>query len=155
MIRKATKNDIPKLNCLLTQVLELHATARPDIFKRGTKKYTDTELESIIHNDNSPIFVYIDENDLVHGYAFCQIHNIFDDNILQDIRYLYVDDLCVDTLDRGKHIGSMLYDYVKTFSKENGCKQIRLNVWNFNKGAIAFYEKLGFSSLKITMEQNV
>ena len=40
MIRRAKNEDIDRLNALLYQVQQLHADGRPDIFKKGAKKYT-------------------------------------------------------------------------------------------------------------------
>ena len=70
MIRRAEKKDINRLNELLFQVQSIHAQGRPDIFKVGAKKYTDEELNAIIDDDKSPIYVY-DHNSVIVGYAFC------------------------------------------------------------------------------------
>lgn len=44
-IRRATAADIPQIDELLRQVLEVHHAGRPDLFKGGVKKYTDEELK--------------------------------------------------------------------------------------------------------------
>ena len=106
-IRKANINDIGGLNSLLYQVLNVHHSGRPDIFKSGGKKYTDEELLSIIADDSRPIFVAV-EDDAVMGYAFCVFQQHKDNNILTDIKTIYIDDLCVDENARGKHIGTQL-----------------------------------------------
>ena len=72
-IRKAENKDIQRLLELLQQVLELHAKIRPDVFIPGTTKYTQEELEGIIKDDMSPIYVATGDDDNVMGYAFCQI----------------------------------------------------------------------------------
>ena len=56
-IRRALPSDADTINKLLFQVLKVHSDARPDIFKAGTKKYTDSELLQIIGDDSRPIFV--------------------------------------------------------------------------------------------------
>jgi hypothetical protein len=43
-IRRAQVKDIPAIMKLLSQVLEIHASTRPDIFIPGTTKYTVEEL---------------------------------------------------------------------------------------------------------------
>lgn len=45
MIRRATAADIPQIDELLRQVLEVHHAGRPDLFKGGVKKYTDEGIE--------------------------------------------------------------------------------------------------------------
>lgn len=58
-IRRATAADIPQIDELLRQVLEVHHAGRPDLFKGGVKKYTDEELKAILANDQTPVFVAV------------------------------------------------------------------------------------------------
>ena len=88
----------------------------------------------------------------VVGYAFCIFQQRLNDNILTDIKSLYIDDLCVDEACRGQHVGSALYEYVKDFAREQGCYNLTLNVWALNEGARRFYEKCGLRPQKIGME---
>ena len=151
-IRRAIVKDMEGINNLLNQVLMVHHNGRPDIFKSNTKKYTDDELIDIINDDSKPIFVAVDENDYVMGYAFCVFVQHIDNNILTDIKTLYIDDLCVDENIRGQKIGKHLYDYVVDFAKSEGCYNVTLNVWSLNDGAMKFYEKCGMKPQKIGME---
>ncbi len=151
-IRNALEKDIPSLNTLLHQVLDVHANGRPDIFKNGTTKYKDSQLSAILKNSATPIFVAVDAQDNVQGYAFCQYRFIKNDSILHDLKYMYIDDLCVNKTERGKGIGKQLYAYVQEEAKRNECQSIRLNVWALNQNALAFYEKMGLSPLKTTLE---
>ena len=70
-IRLAEEKDIDSVIKLLTQVLNIHAKIRPDIFIGGTTKYTKEELMEIFNDANRPVYVAVDENDSVMGYAFC------------------------------------------------------------------------------------
>ena len=150
-IRRATLTDIDGINKLLYEVHKVHSDKRPDLFKVGSKKYTNEELAKIIVDDNKPIFVYVDNNAIL-GYAFCVfIKN--NSNSLTDILTLYIDDLCVDENARGKKVGTSLYNYVLQFAKEAGCYNVTLNVWACNNSALKFYEKCGLSVQKIGMEK--
>ena len=152
IIRRADINDIKGINKLLRQVLDIHHKGRPDIFKDNCKKYTDVQLAQILSDDMRPIFAAI-ENGEVLGYAFCIVQQHIDDNILTDIKTLYIDDLCVDEASRGRHIGKAIYDYVVSYAKENGFYNITLNVWACNTDALKFYEKCGLVPQKIGMEK--
>ena len=152
-IRRAKTKDIPKIGELLRQVLEVHRSGRPDIFRAGTAKYTEDELSEIICDDSRPVFVAVDGGDTVLGYAFCAFVCHAGSNILTDIKTLYIDDLCVDEGLRGKHIGRALYDFVLDFAKSRGCYNLTLNVWACNTSALRFYEKLGLTPQKIGMEK--
>ena len=136
---------------LLRQVLDVHYKGRPDIFKSNAKKYNDEELIEIINNDNKPIFVH-EENGEIDGYCFCVIQQHTNNNILTDIKTLYIDDLCIDENARGRHIGTQLFEYVKKYAQEIDCYNVTLNVWYENKNALKFYEKLQFKPQKIGME---
>ena len=150
-IRRATVTDIDGINKLLYEVHKVHSDKRPDLFKVGSKKYTNEELAKIIVDDNRPIFVYVDNDDIL-GYAFCVfIKN--NSNSLTDILTLYIDDLCVDENARGKKVGTSLYNYVLQFAKDAGCYNVTLNVWACNNSALKFYEKCGLSVQKIGLEK--
>ena len=150
LIRRAESIDLEKIKDLLNQVLMVHHNARPDLFKANCRKYTDSEIMEIIADDQKPIFVA--DEDGVLGYAFCVIQQHINDNILTDIKTLYIDDLCVDENARGKHIGKALFEYVKEYAKEIGCYNVTLNVWNGNDSAMRFYENCGLKTQKIGME---
>ena len=151
IIRRAETKDKAKLGELLLQVLLVHHNARPDLFKSGAKKYTDAELDVILADATRPIFVAESDGEVL-GYAFCIFIQHKDNNILTNVKTLYIDDLCVDENIRGKGIGRSLYNYVVEYAKECGCYNVTLNVWADNKPALAFYESIGLHKQKIGME---
>ena len=153
MIRKAVEKDIPGLNRLLEQVLKVHYDGRPDLWRAGAKKYTDGQLVEILHDESRPVFVSVDQNDCVQGYAFCIHEEIKNDNVRADCRSLYIDDLCVDEKERGKHIGTLLYNYVLDYARENAFYNVTLNVWESNAGARKFYDAMGLVPLKTCLEK--
>lgn len=153
IIRNAEKKDISGILNLLKQVLNVHNKIRPDIFKPNTTKYTDEELYYIITNPLTPVFVAVDEYENVLGHCFCKFIRYSKDNVLTDIKTLYIDDICVDENARGKGIAKALYGYAKDFAKSENCYNITLNVWAGNDTAIKFYESMGLTVQKTTMEK--
>ena len=151
-VRMAEEKDIPRIHELLSQVAMVHHRGRPDLFKYGQRKYTDEQLLEILHDPKRPIFAGVDENDCLQGYAFCIFHQHLNDNILTDIKTLYIDDLCVDEAKRGEHIGRTIYDAVLEFAREQDCYNVTLNVWSCNESAMRFYEKCGLKPQKVGME---
>ena len=119
MIRKAEKRDIPSIMELLHQVNMVHHVIRPDLFKPNTTKYDEQELEALLGDDSKPIFVY-DDGDVL-GHAFCRITEVKEDKLLQNIKTLYIDDICVDEKARGKHVGKVLYEFVRNYAISLGC----------------------------------
>ena len=151
-IRKAEDKDIPKIMELLVQVDMVHHLGRPDLFKGPATKYTGEQLKEILVNEQTPVFVCTNGQDEVLGYAFCIRKQWKNDNILTDIKTLYIDDLCVEEVMRGKHIGTALYEYVLEYAKSEGCYNVTLNVWATNESAKKFYEKCGMMPQKTCME---
>jgi ribosomal protein S18 acetylase RimI-like enzyme len=150
MIRKANDGDIRRILELLHQVNMVHFEIRPDLFKPHTTKYNEQELSALLADELKPIFVYDDGT--VQGYAFCQINEVKNDILLQDIKTLYIDDICVDENARGKHIGKALFEFVRDYARSIGCNNITLNVWEGNDAAYGFYKNMGMKVLKTTME---
>ena len=128
----------------------VHHVIRPDLFKPHTTKYNEQELEAMLDDDSKPIFVY--DDGMVLGYAFCQVTEVRDHQLLEDIKTLYIDDICVDENARGRHIGKALYEYVRDRAKSIGCNNITLNVWEGNEPALQFYRSMGMQVQKTTME---
>ena len=152
-IRRADYGDIEGLERLLLQVLTVHHNGRPDLFKENCRKYNRDELKSLLCDDSRPVFAAFDDSGYMLGYAFCIIKQLLNDNVMTDIKTLYIDDLCVDETARGKHIGKALYDYCVDFARQIECYNLTLNVWECNESAKRFYEKMGLMPYKTFMEK--
>lgn len=152
IIRRAVIQDSKGIMKLLRQVLMVHHNGRPDLFKPNAEKYTPEELENILQDDTRPIFVGVDEDNNVLVYCFCIFQQHINNNILTDIKTLYIDDLCVDENVRGQHLGTTMFEYVKAYAKESGCYNLTLNVWRLNESAMKFYQRMGMNVQKIGME---
>ena len=153
IIRKAEEKDIPRILDLLSQILEVHAVIRPDLFISGTRKYTKEELREILKDENRPIFVAENEESEIPGYCFCIVHEYEKGNTTRDSKSLYIDDLCVDEQFRHQHVGKVLCDYVIAYARKIGCYDVTLNVWDGHDPALAFYRRMGFGVRKTVMEK--
>ena len=151
-VRRAQPKDMPRIHELLLQVELVHHRIRPDLFKNGGRKYTDEQLAEILADDNRPVLAAVDDSDRLLGYAFCQFSEYRGDNIMNDGKTLYLDDLCVDERLRGQHIGRTLFEAVKDYAKSHGCRDLTLNVWTGNDAAQRFYESCGLKPRKICMD---
>ena len=152
-IRFAKEKDIDKVDELLFQVNDIHAQGRPDLFLKGGRKYNHEQLIQIFHDEKKPVLVAVDDDDKIMGYAFCIFQNQEGHHSLTSIKTLYLDDLCVDNVQRGKHVGYTLYHAVLDYAKAQGCYNVTLNVWTCNPSAMKFYEAMNMKPQKIGMEQ--
>ena len=152
-VRLAQEKDIPEIMELLVQVDMVHHNGRPDIFKGPATKYTADQLKELLGNDEYVIFVWADENDKAMGHAFCIHKQVVSDNVLTDIRTLYIDDICVSEKCRGRHVGTDLYNAVISYAREKNYYNVTLNVWSCNPVAMKFYESMGLVPQKVCMEK--
>ena len=154
VVRRATAKDIPFLLALLSQVLEVHASIKPDYFVSGYTKYNSTELEDILDDESKRVYV-ADINGAAVGYAFCDIKEMPSKPFVQHFKYMYIDDICIDSNYRGKDVATKIFEHVKEEARALGCRDITLNVWTGNQRAFAFYQKMGMKPQKTTMEMKV
>ena len=165
-VRKASKEDIKGIMHLLVQVNMVHHNGRPDLFKGPTTKYTEQELEEILKDRNTPVFVFVDKptdrssgipvnasGEAVLGHAFCIMQWHLGQRLMEDIKTLYIDDICVEETARGRHVGQELYRFTEDYARSQGCYNVTLNVWECNPGARAFYEAMGMGVQKTGMEK--
>lgn len=151
-IRGARNSDAEGVLRLLEQIAAFHHEGRPDIFKANSRKYTKEEFEDILKDEKRPVFVAVDTENTVFGYAFCMVMEQKGQGPFHAYPLLYIDDICVDRTARGQRIGQKLFEAVKMYTQEAGIRNIELNVWEFNEGAIKFYEKCGFTVQRRRME---
>lgn len=150
-VRFAREGDEETIASLLVDIHTLHAKGRPDLFGKGHAKFDAEAVRRMFHSDDQPFFVADDGEDVV-GYAICK--KIRNQNPVQgDYTTLYLDDLNVDERARRRGVGSALLDACRAYAKASGCYNLTLNVWAFNEGAIAFYQKNGFACQRMIMEE--
>lgn len=150
--RLAKTGDEKRLYELLYSVQELHANGRPDVFKKGASKYSEKQISEIIKNERTPVFVATNEKEEIKGYAFCSVAETEETSNLKYSKDFYIDDFCIEKSERGKGEGEKLYLFVLKKAKEYGCRRVTLNVWHLNESAVKFYQKIGMTPLKTTME---
>ena len=150
-IRKANEKDYKSIKALINQGQDLHIKSRPDIYKKGnvlSKEY----FEQILNQESTLTIVY-EENGKIYGYLFANVLTNANLPIMRKRKILYIDTLVVDENARRKGIGNCLMHYAEQFAKDNKINSIELNVLNFNKNAIKFYENFGMTCKSIRMEK--
>lgn len=151
-VRRAVEGDIPAIMNLLLQVDMVHHLGRPDLFKGPTTKYTESDLARILKSDDLPVFVCVDEHGRVLGHGFCVMEH-YGGQLMTERDTLYIDDICVDEAARGHRVGEAIYRHIVDYARSKGCYNITLNVWTLNPGAMKFYEKMGLTPYRVSMEQ--
>ena len=88
----------------------------------------------------------------VCGFAVLN-HIVRPENPFMFVRdYLDIDEFCVDKAFRRRGAASEMIRFIRDFAKEQGFTRLELNMWEFNEGALAFYEAAGFKTYRRYME---
>ena len=61
----------------------------------------------------------------------------------------------MDENHRRQGIATSLINFAKEDAKKLGFERVELNMWEFNEGALAFYESVGFKTFRRYMESYV
>ncbi|SFS05141.1 Ribosomal protein S18 acetylase RimI [Anaeromicropila populeti] len=141
-IRQAEEKDCDSVLRIAGEVQEYHRQYRPETFAR-VQPYSKEFYKLMLSEENTYVFVARDELDQVHGYSIVTVNNYTNLIMLKKRHILMVDDFCVETAYKRQGIGKKLFRFIIDFSKEQKADAIELNVWHFNKEAIAFYQKMG------------
>lgn len=152
ILRRAEEKDISEIRRLLVEVNMVHHNIRSDLFKGPATKYSEEELKGMVHDDENPIFVCVDSDGKFYGYIMCQLEVTEENALRTGIKTLYIDDLCVDEISRGHHVGEKLYHYTVDYAKKIGCYNVTLHVWGGNDNAQKFYEAMGMKPQFTCME---
>jgi GNAT superfamily N-acetyltransferase len=56
---------------------------------------------------------------------------------------------------RGRHVGSQLVEYFRSWAREKGAVQLRVTAYTANTGAVRFYQRHGFAALETTLAADI
>ena len=153
-VRPAHRNELARVNELRRQVNDVHVNGRPDIFRSG---FSD-ELRDHVYEqfDSGEYTVLVAEADgRIVGFAVTTVvHKPL--SPYSNARSFYrVDEFGVDEAFRRRGVATALVEYMKIDANSKGLGKIELDMWEFNRSALAFYEAAGFSTYRRYMEMDV
>ena len=148
-IRKATKDDLPRLRELYLALEEDGVRYQPEHFVIGER--TDEFFQSIFDSDTQDILVADMDGEAV-GFVHVMILQQKKVSCLKPQSVVYMQDLCVRSDLRSKGIGSVLVKASKKYGKDRGVDFIRTQVFPGNVDGMRFYERNGFCEMMKTIE---
>ena len=151
LVRMAERADKPAINELRRQVKLLHAEGKPDIFAPGFPQELADYLDVIFMQENGEAVV-AELDGKIAGFASLSYIDRPASVFRLPLRYLDIDELCVDEQVRRRGVGRTMFDFIKARAAEKGYSRIELNMWEFNEGALRFYEAMGFRTYRRYME---
>ncbi len=150
-VRFAKEDELDRINELRKQVNDLHVEGKPDVFKPG---FSDElrDFINVIWNDPEQEIVVAVSDEVICGFAIIHHINKPENPFMKERDFLDIDEFCVDEAYRRKGIATDLITFIKEYAKKKGFHRIELNMWEFNQGALAFYESVGFETYRRYME---
>lgn len=150
-IRFAEFEELDRVNELRKQVNDLHAEGKPEIFKAGFPDELRDYVYEIFRDERKKILVCESEGTIC---AFAVLHRVTrpETPFMYEREYLDIDEFCVDEALRRKGIGEEMVRFIRDYALHEGFERIELNMWEFNRDALAFYEAVGFDTYRRYME---
>ena len=153
-IRFAQYEDLEGVNALRKQVNDLHVLGKPEIFKAGFSEELRDYVYTIFRDPRQRIVVCEAEG-AICGFAVLN-HITRPENPFMYLRdFLDIDEFCVDEAHRRRGIATELIRFIREYAAQEGFDRIELNMWEFNRDALLFYESVGFSTYRRYMEMDV
>ncbi len=143
-VRPATLKDYVGLSEVFRETDLLHSTALPGLFRPmpGPARSRDCVAETI-DSENSIVFV-AEQNGKLIGAVYAEAREAPVIPMVTPRRFAVIDTLVVTRSYRRKGVGTALAGELQRWVKAKGISQVELTIYEFNKPALAFYQKLGF-----------
>ncbi|MBQ7919848.1 MAG: GNAT family N-acetyltransferase [Lachnospiraceae bacterium] len=153
MVRFAKEEDLARVNELREVVNDVHTEGRPDIFKPGFCDELRDYIYEIWEAENKDIIV-AERDGVICGFACVHFVDKPESPYINARKFYDIEEFCVDEAFRRQGVATELIDFIKEDAKRRGMKRLELNMWEFNQGALAFYESVGFKTYRRYMEMD-
>ena len=153
-LRFAREEDLERVNVLRKQVNDVHVAGKPDVFKPGFCAELRDHINTIFRDPRQAIAV-AEVDGSIRGFAVLNHITRPENPFMFERDFLDVDEFCVDEACRRMGVASAMIGFIRDYAKEQGFHRLELNMWEFNRGALAFYEAAGFKTYRRYMEINL
>lgn len=151
MLELAREADFDAFSRICQQAHALHVAWRPDIYCPAEDVFPkDYFLECI---QEKRLFV-AKVGGAVVGFVLFRIWKTGGPGNVSR-RILDLDSIAVDEHLRNQGIGTQMMAELRVLAKAFGCTDLQLSVYPQNDGAVAFYQKCGFTIRNINMQTKV
>ena len=141
-VRQATPEDVPSLVALFQELDRMQAdwrvfTPRPGFYDEVGAKYHEA-----MNNAEAVVLVVVDDEGEVVGMAYGEART---PSRFSDERALELSGVVVRSGYRGRGVGRELVAEAARFAEERGIAWVELKTFAPNRGAMEFWEDLGFA----------
>ncbi len=154
VVRYAKREELEAVNKIRKQVNEVHVKGCPDIFREDGWPFIGPFIYTRFDEENSEVIAAAIEDEIV-GFTVVQYIAKPETPFNKERKYCHVEEFGVDENHRRKGIAAAMIDFIKEAARKRGFKRIELDMWEFNDGALAFYERAGLKTFRRLMEIDV
>lgn len=151
-IRVATLEDAPLLAELNVPAQQLHHDRKPHLFKPPT---TDEGVilyfRQLLTDATSIVFIG-EEHGKAIGYVYVQEVMRAETAMTYALHVLYVHHIALKPEQQRHGYGDALMHHVFEYARSKGITRLMLDVWAFNREALSFFTKEGFSTFNHQMD---
>lgn len=150
LIRPALLDDYAALSIIADDVQEMHAVAVPSVFRSGNSALPHDYFAYLLKAGTSAVYVAERAGEIV-GYLVLEIARSHVTDGITRHRAVHIEQIGVAREARGQGVGRALVETAVAWARGQEADELLLHVWEFNRGAIAFYEHLGLHTQSRTM----
>lgn len=153
VLRATTSEDCEAVCALYDQLVHVHAQALPHFFRLLEGPAHSREwFTEMLANAEAALFVAAQQEILI-GMVYGYVHTTPALPMVVPRRFVHIEDLIVSEPARRQGVGHLLIERVQQWADEQGVKEIELDVWEFPTSALAFYEQLGYQTIRRHMSR--
>ena len=145
MIRRARAEDWSDVRALWCEIDDLHAVLAPDYFRAPIRQEED--WRRLLAGSAGAVFVAERGDAEVVGVVTVRIYETPLDPAMVPRRRAHVETLVVGRQHRRRGIGRDLMSEAAGWARRHGAVELVLTVWDGNREAEAFYQRLGYRPL--------
>ena len=154
IVRKAKRNELERVNELRNMVNKIHVNGRPDVFRQGFCDELRQHVYDKYDAGNSDVLVAIMDS-MICGFATVEYIEKPQTPYNNSRKFYRIEEFGVDENVRRKGVATALITFIKEDALRRGYKKIELDMWEFNDGALSFYEKVGFRTYRRYMDMDL
>ncbi|MGD6876435.1 GNAT family N-acetyltransferase [Bacillus infantis] len=149
-IDTAKIDDHNAINLIVKEGQDEHSEALPYIFNKVDQVMPESYYRELLEDPKSEILIAKISEEIV-GFAVMELNESppFDSMVTR--KFAYMNDFGIKRSCQRKGIGKILFEACVEWSKNKDAASLDLNVWEFNKKAISFYENFGMETISRKM----
>lgn len=150
LIDTATFEDYYAVNLIVKEGQNEHSEALPHIFKKVHIVMPESYFRELLESTNTEIIIAKIKEEIV-GFAVMELDESPTFDSLVPRKFAYMNDFGIKNSYQRNGIGKVLFEACLKWSQNKDATSLDLNVWDFNKKAISFYESFGMETISRKM----